>query len=1615
MWLLKRTMRICAVPVLLAALLAAPAARPAAAEGINLSWDECGVAGAEIKSFACNSGSVEPLTLIGSFRPPSGVDQFLGTSAVIRVASKNLPNWWGLGGKGCRAASLTSDFRFSPHGACTDFYDTEGVGGFLYEVGGYGTNTAKLTIQSAVPVEKRGPVNPSQEYYAFKLLLVPDRVSECHGCEIPVSLRLSSIQLFQPENVLNDPIITATLDRSVAYWQAQVGALPQLSSVTPNAAVPGDVISLNGLHLDGASAVRFNGIAAEFTVVSDQLVHTTVPAGAHSGLVEIVTPFGSATSSVSFIVAPVIETFLPRQAPAGTDVQVHGYNFQDVVGVKFGNVSAVYQILSDTELRATVPSGAVDGPISATNAAAAGISLTPFHVGPVAGVLNLAWDDCGRAGSEIKEFACDRNSGSGFSLIGSFAPPAGVDQLTGLTADIGIFSTLLPDWWKHGAAFCREGSGLGLSFNFGGGAGSCDDVWAGRASGIIGYELNYYGPNTARLTVHGSMNAAVPVNPGREYYGFKVSLLPNRTVNGCGGCDTPVRLILNQIQLLQTVSAGNDPVITAAFERNSALWQGAPGPLPEVTAFTPTLGASGAAVEIEGAHFTGATGVRFGTQAAATLQVVSDNLIRTVVPEGARTGPIQVKTKFGTAQSESIFIAPPVIQTFAPGQAPVGHPIVIDGLNFTRATAVHFNGTAASFTVASDTRIVAHVPTGVSDGSIAVTNPAGVATSQLIFHLGDLAVEPPDVQSFTPIAGAPGTIVTVSGIRLTGATSVEFGELPAAFTVLTDAIITTTVPEGALTGPIRVTTPGGNDVSPSPFLVAPRITSFAPLEAGLGAAVTIVGHNFANAASVRFVDNVLAAFEIRSDSLIVTTVPNNAADGPLRVFGPGGVGISSESFTLKADTFAGGLNLSWSDCGENGDEDKTFVCASNEGSRFTVVGSFVAPSRISQFLGAAAELRVESKVAELPDWWKFGTSQCRGSGFSVDFNFTDGYIACEDFTAGRAAGGYVYEIGQHGPNSARIRIQYAVPIDSRGPLTAGQEYYAFKLKIPRTRTTGIPSCAGCSEPVNITLREIQLFQPAELHNDPVIETVALRNKVRWQPSHNGTNLVSDPSFEASVGPWGPVGGSTLTQIAEPHDGAFALQVVGPESAGEFGINDKPNLVASTPDSNRTYRFSAWVRSPVPGFLFQLRAREYANRIRIQTAVSPWIATTDQWHEVSSRVTSLAAGSTIDFQIICLGTGPRSTLLVDDVEVALTGSEPEISAIRKIDVLPGQPLEFVVTVADPSGASIHSLTADLSDLPMLHNAAFTVDPGNARGVLRWTPQPEDADWTYGITFNSVSVLDKTHTTLVHVLPAEASSSLVPNGSFEQPVSGWRAYDSATFERVGPGRLGEWAISVHQPDSTSEYGLNDAPNWIRTTPAAGVPYRFSCWVRGNLGTGGATVRVREYLGAAKIGNSTISSRIELSPTWRQLVVDHVSGAAGSTLDFQVLCDPDAAGTTFVLDDVAIRSLAPQPGIAPASSQLIGDLTFAAPTVFPNPFRQRAMLGITLERPGPLRIDVYDLNGRRVRRVFDGPNAGAGTHQFELDGRNDRGQKLGPGIFFYRIESPGRAYHGRFVILE
>jgi hypothetical protein len=172
----------------------------------------------------------------------------------------------------------------------------------------------------------------------------------------------------------------------------------------------------------------------------------------------------------------------------------------------------------------------------------------------------------------------------------------------------------------------------------------------------------------------------------------------------------------------------------------------------------------------------------------------------------------------------------PMISSFTPASGMEGTEVTISGTNFTGITDVAFNGiAAASFTVNSETEILASVPAGATTGKISVTNADGTGYSATNF----VVTAPPTIVSFTPTLGPEGVEVTILGSNFTGATSVSFnGNTATSLLVDSDSQIRAKVPAGSApgTGKIVVTNSAGSATSAEDFTItaAPIVLSFSP-------------------------------------------------------------------------------------------------------------------------------------------------------------------------------------------------------------------------------------------------------------------------------------------------------------------------------------------------------------------------------------------------------------------------------------------------------------------------------------------------------------------------------------------------------------------------------------------------------------------------------------------------------------------------------------------------------------------------------------------------------------------------------------------------------------------
>ena len=113
--------------------------------------------------------------------------------------------------------------------------------------------------------------------------------------------------------------------------------------------------------------------------------------------------------------------------------------------------------------------------------------------------------------------------------------------------------------------------------------------------------------------------------------------------------------------------------------------------------------------------------------------------------------------------------------------------------------------------------------------------------------------------------------------------------------------------------------------------------------------------------------------------------------------------------------------------------------------------------------------------------------------------------------------------------------------------------------------------------------------------------------------------------------------------------------------------------------------------------------------------------------------------------------------------------------------------------------------------------------------------------------------------------------------------------------------------------------------------------------------------------------------------------------------VALDLPARGLVVLRWDAATTSVPEPSGDAPAA--------WGIRQLFPNPAASAATVRFHLEREAPVRVDVVDLQGRRVAGLLD-RRLGAGDHEIAWSGMTDRGGAAATGLYFVRVTTPDGA---------
>jgi hypothetical protein len=81
-------------------------------------------------------------------------------------------------------------------------------------------------------------------------------------------------------------------------------------------------------------------------------------------------------------------------------------------------------------------------------------------------------------------------------------------------------------------------------------------------------------------------------------------------------------------------------------------------------------------------------------------------------------------------------------------------------------------------------------------------------------------------------------------------------------------------------------------------------------------------------------------------------------------------------------------------------------------------------------------------------------------------------------------------------------------------------------------------------------------------------------------------------------------------------------------------------------------------------------------------------------------------------------------------------------------------------------------------------------------------------------------------------------------------------------------------------------------------------------------------------------------------------------------------------------------------------------------PNPFNPRVGIHFELEKEALVRVAIYDIKGRLVRTLSNGPRE-AGRHEIGWDGRDRTGRNVPSGPYLYRVEAGAQSGTGKITL--
>jgi len=158
---------------------------------------------------------------------------------------------------------------------------------------------------------------------------------------------------------------------------------PSITSLFPSSAPVGATVLINGNNFGSSGIVNFNGVSAPTASWSSSLIFATVPLGATSGNVVVVTDYISSAGTAFLVIPPANPSGISvNSGVSGASVTITGSGFGSSQSSAAGNLvfngaNALVTSWSDGSINAQIPTGAAPG-LGAVTVTLGGVAKNSF-------------------------------------------------------------------------------------------------------------------------------------------------------------------------------------------------------------------------------------------------------------------------------------------------------------------------------------------------------------------------------------------------------------------------------------------------------------------------------------------------------------------------------------------------------------------------------------------------------------------------------------------------------------------------------------------------------------------------------------------------------------------------------------------------------------------------------------------------------------------------------------------------------------------------------------------------------------------------------------------------------------------------------------------------------------------------------------------------------------------------------------------------------------------------------------------------------------------------------------------------------------------------------------